>query len=191
MAGSTNRILAGGNKVAFVTVNDGTTPSLGATWAYVLDGNILSTSISKQDSGQFDISIEHVEDNAALQTFLEASIVTTAGGIEELLFEDGTRELASTSSNTKYIAIVRGGLAGGAATGVRKVGVIPQRISSTSGGWDQAGETYNRVTLEGQGFKLAAPITVTSGLLAGYVAATTPTPVTLTTSLPYGTVVYA
>jgi len=189
MAGSTSRILAGGNKVAFVTVNDGTTPSIGATWAYVLEGNILSTSVTKQDSGQFDISIEHVEDDQALQTFLEASIVTTSGGIEELLFEDGTRELASTSSNTKYIAIIRGGLAGGTAGGKRKVGVIPQRISSTSGGWDQAGETYNRVTLEGQGFKLAAAITVTSGLLTGY--ATTPGAVTLTTSLPYGTVVYA
>lgn len=189
MAGSTNRILAGGNKVAFVTVNDGTTPSIGATWAYVLEGNILSTSVSKQDSGQYDISIEHVEDNAALQAFLEASIVTTSGGIEELLFEDGTRELASTSSNTKYIAIIRGGLSGGSAGAARKVGVIPQRISSTSGGWDQAGETYNRVTLEGQGFKLAAAITVTSGLMTGY--ATTPGAVTLTTSLPYGTVVYA
>lgn len=188
MAGSTNRILAGGNKVAFVTVNDGTTPSIGSTWAYVLEGNILSTSVAKQDSGQFDVSIEHVEDNAALQTFLEASIVVTSGGIEELMFEDGTKELASTSSNTKYITIIRGGLAGGAAGAARKVGVVPQRISSTSGGWDQAGETYNRVTLEGQGFKLAAAITVTSGLLTGYM--TTPTAVTLTASLPYGTVVF-
>jgi hypothetical protein len=188
MAGSTNRILAGGNKVAFVTVDDGATPTVGASWAYVLDGNILSTSIAKQDSGQFDISIEHVEDNAALQTFLEASIITTSGGIEELLFEDGTRELASTSSNTKYIAIVRGGLAGGVSSGKRKVGVMPQRISSTSGGWDQAGETYNRVTLEGQGFKLAATVSVSSGLLTGYLA--TPIAVTLGASLPYGTVVY-
>ena len=190
MAGSTNRILAGGNKVAFVTVNDGTTPSIGATWAYVLEGNILSTSVTRQDSGQYDVSIEHVEDNAALQTFIQASVSFDTGGIEELLFEDGTREVASTSSNTKYIAIVRGGLAGGSAGAARKVGVFPQRISSTAGGWDQAGETYNRVTLEGQGFKLAAAITVTTGLLTGYV--TTPTsPVTLTTSLPYGTVVFA
>lgn len=189
MAGSTNRILAGGNKVAFVTVNDGTTPAIGATWAYVLEGNILSTSVTRQDSGQYDVSIEHVEDNAALQTFLQTSISTETGGIEELMFEDGTKELASTSSNTKYIVIVRGGLQGGTAGAARKVGVFPQRISSTSGGWDQAGETYNRVTLEGQGFKLGAAITVTSGLLTGY--ATTPGAVTLTTSLPYGTVVYA
>lgn len=188
MAGSTSRILAGGNKVAFVTVNDGATPSIGASPVYVLEGNILSTSVTKQDSGQFDISIEHVEDDAALQAFLEASIITTAGGIEELLFEDGTRELASTSSNTKYIAIVRGGLAGGTAGGKRKVGIIPQRISSTSGGWDQAGETYNRVTLEGQGFKLAATINVGTGLVTGYL--TTPIAVTLGAALPYGTVVY-
>ena len=126
MAGSTARILAGGNKVAFVTVDDGTTPSIGATWAYVLEGNILSTSVSKQDSGQFDVSIEHVEDNAALQSFLNASIVTTTGGIEELLFEDGTRELASTSSNTKYITIIRGGLAGGVTGGARKAGARPR-----------------------------------------------------------------
>ena len=188
MAGSTARILAGGNKVAFVTVNDGTTPAIGATWAYVLEGNILSTSVSRQDSGQYDVSIEHVEDNAALQTFIQDSVSFTTGGIEELLFEDGTREVASTSSNTKYITIVRGGLAGGTAGAARKVGVFPQRISSTAGGWDQAGETYNRVTLEGQGFKLAAAITVTSGFVTGYM--TTPTAVTLTTSLPYGTVVY-
>ena len=189
MPGVADRVLAGGNVIAFVAVNDTlTTPTVGTTPAYKLSGNIITTSVERQDTGAYNVTIEHVEDNAALQTFITAS-VNVSGSTEELLFEDGSTEGAS-GANTKYIALVRGGLQGGsAAAGVaRKVGVFPVRMLSTSGGYTQAGETYNRVTLEFEGFKLEKEIVVSSGLFTGIM--TTPTAVTLTTSLPFGTVVF-
>ena len=188
MPGVSDRVLAGGNQVAFVTVNDTlTTPTIGSTPTYRLTGNIITTSVERQDTGAYNMTIEHVEDNQALQTFITAS-VNVSGSTEELLFEDGSTEGAS-GANTKYIALVKGGLVGGATGAARKVGVFPVRMLSTSGGYTQAGETYNRVTLEFEGFKLEKEVAVASGLFTGIM--TTPAAVTLTTSLPFGTVVFA
>lgn len=186
MPGVADRVLAGGNNIGFWTVNDGTTPSVGTTYTYRLSGNIITTSVERQDTGAYNVTVEHVEDNAALQTFITAS-VNVSGSTEELLFEDGATEGAS-GANTKYICAVRGGLVGGAANAARKVGVFPVRMLSTSGGYTQAGETYNRVTLEFEGFKLEKPITLLATHLSDFM--TTPTPVTLTAALPYGTVVF-
>jgi len=185
MAGSANRIIAGGNAFAVWTVDDTvTTPTVGASPALYLYGNIISTDVARQDSGAYNVTIEHVEDNAALQTFIEAS-VSVAGNVEDILLEDGTNE--TSGSNTKYVAAVKGGT-NGSTGAARKVGVFPVRLSNTSGGWTQAGETYNRVTLEFEGFKLAAPVTLLATHLTSFM--TTSTPVTLTASKPYGTVVY-
>jgi hypothetical protein len=184
MAGSANRIIAGGNAFAVWTVDDTlTTPTVGSSPALYLYGNIISTDVARQDSGAYNITIEHVEDNPALQTFIEASI-SVGGNVEDILLEDGTNE--TSGSNTKYIAAVKGGTNG--TTTVRKVGVFPVRLSNTSGGWTQAGETYNRVTLEFEGFKLSAPVTLLATHLTSFM--TTATPVTLSVSKPYGTVVY-
>ena len=185
MAGSANRIIAGGNVFGCWTVDDTvTTPTIGSTYALKLYGNIISTDVARQDSGAYNVTIEHVEDNAALQSFIEAS-VSVAGNVEDILLEDGTNE--TSGSNTKYIAAVKGGT-NGSTGAARKVGVFPVRLSNTSGGWTQAGETYNRVTLEFEGFKLSAPVTLLATHLTDFM--TTATPVTLTTSKPYGTVVY-
>jgi hypothetical protein len=186
MPGVADRVLAGGNNIGFWSVNDGTTPSVGTTYTYRLYQNIITTSVERQDTGAYNVTVEHVEDNAALQTFIAAS-VNVSGSTEELLFEDGATEGAS-GANTKYICAVRGGLVAGAQGGARKVGVFPVRMLSTSGGYTQAGETYNRVTLEFEGFKLEKPITLLATHLTDFM--TTPTPVTLTASLPYGTVVF-
>lgn len=189
MAGASNRILAGGNLIKAFEVTDGTTPTVGGSAVITLEGNILSTSVSRQDTGQYDVSVEHVEDNATLQTYLNNYInVTTASAVEELMFEDGTKEAAATSSNTKQMLIVRGGLAGGASGAARKVGVFPSRLKSSSGGYDQAGETYNRVSLEYEGYKLGGAVTLAASYFTSIMTSTTP--VALTTSLPYGTVVY-
>lgn len=191
MAGSGARILAGGNYVGFWTVNPTVTPAtIGSTYVYTLTGNILSTNVDRDESsGQYSVTIEHVEDNAALQTFLAAAISSSSSAIEELLFEDGTKELGSTSSNTRYICAVRGGLQGGTVGAARKIGVFPQRVKSSSGGWVQAGEAYNRVTLECEGYKLDYAVTMASTYFTDF--ATTASAVTLTTSIPYGTVVFA
>jgi hypothetical protein len=186
MAGSANRIIAGGNAFAVWTVDDTvTTPTVGASPALYLYGNIINTDVARQDSGAYNITIEHVEDNQALQDFIETSI-SVSGNVEDILREDGVTE--TSGANTKYIAAVKGGTNGASDKSARKVGVFPVRLSNTSGGWTQAGETYNRVTLEFEGYKLSAPVTLLATHLTSFM--TTATPVTLTTSKPYGTVVY-
>lgn len=188
MAGVANRVLAGGNAVGFWSVDDTvTTPTVGTTYAYKLTGNIITTSVERQDTGAYNVTIEHVEDNAALQAFISTS-VNVSGATEELLFEDGTTEGAS-GANTKYIVAVKGGLAGGTQGAARKCGVFPVRMLSTSGGYTQAGETYNRVTLEFEGFKLEKAVTLAATYFSEFM--TTATPVTLTSSIPYGTVVFS
>lgn len=185
MAGNANRILAGGNAIGLWSCDDGATPTVASTYNLYLWGNIISTDVSRQDTGAYNVSVEHVEDNKALQDFIEAA-TTVAGNVEDLMFEDSTSEMAGT--NQKYIMAVKGGLAGGVANAARKCGVFPVRLANTSGGWTQSGETYNRVNLEFEGFKLAAPITLLATHLTGFM--TTPTPVTLTASKAYGTVVF-
>jgi len=183
------RVVAGGNLFAAWTVDDSvTTPTVGSTWLYQLQSNIISTDVTRDaGSGAFSISIEHVEDTEALQTFINAAINTGAGAIEDLLLEDGTNETGA-AQNQKLIVAVRGGLQGNTAGAKRKVGVFPQRMNNETGGWTQAGETYNRVTLSFEGFKLATPVTLAATYFTGFF--TTATPVVLSSSLPYGNVIY-
>ena len=185
------RVVAGGNCFAAWTVEDTGTVGVGASHLYKLANNIISTDVTRDAaSGAYSVSIEHVEDTEALQTFINAATNFGAGAIEDLLLEDGVSETGA-AQNKKLIVAVKGGLVGGgneSGTAARKVGVFPQRLSNESGGWTQAGETYNRVTLSFEGFKLQTPITLTSAYFGDFM--TCPTAVTLTAALPYGTVVY-
>lgn len=191
MAGSSNRILAGGNLVgAWTVTNTAGSMAVGTTYVYSLSGNIIKTDVTRDESGRYDITVEGVEDNSAFKTFVETyTSVSAGGGIEELLFEDGTKELATTSTNSTLAVAVKGGLSGGVSGAARKYGVFPQRIKNTSGSWSQEGEKYNRPTLEFEGYKLNGALTFASSYFTDF--ATTAAAITLTTSLPYGTYVYA
>jgi hypothetical protein len=185
------RVVAGGNVFGAWTVEDTGTIGVGSTYLYKLANNIISTDVTRDAaSGAYSVSIEHVEDTQALQTFIESASNTGAGAIEDLLLEDSTNETGS-AQNKKLIVAVRGGLVGGGNetnTAFRKVGVFPQRLSNESGGWTQAGETYNRVTLSFEGFKLQNPITLAATYFTDFM--TSAVPVTLFGTIPYGTVVY-
>lgn len=184
-----NRVLAGGNLVRAFSVTDSTSPSINLTAALNITGDVIQTQVNRQDSGRFDVTVEHVHDDATLYTYLNTYIsVTTSSAIEELLFEDGTKEEAATSSNQTQLVITRGGLAGAASGNARKVGAFPSRLKSSSGGWTQVGETYTRPTLEYEGFKLSGQLVVPATYFNSI--ATTPAALTLTTSLPYGTVTF-
>lgn len=189
--GTSVRVLGGGNLIKTVALTDGTTPSLGTGFALTITGEVVSANIQRQDTGQYDVSVDHVQDNQTLQTYLNAYIdVVTSSAIGEVLFEDGVKEAASSSSNPKQLILVRGGLVAGASTGIRKLFVGPQRLKSSSGAYQQTAETWNHVSLEFEGFKLGGALTVGSTYLTGLVTATTPTAIVLSTSLPYGTVTY-
>ena len=185
------RVVAGGNVFGAWTVEDTGTIGVGSTYLYKLANNIISTDVTRDAaSGAYSVSIEHVEDTQALQTFIESASNTGAGAIEDLLLEDSTNETGS-AQNKKLIVAVRGGLVGGGNetnTAFRKVGVFPQRLSNESGGWTQAGETYTRVTLSFEGFKLQNPITLAATYFTDFM--TSAVPVTLFGTIPYGTVVY-
>lgn len=188
--GATVRVLGGGNNSRFFSLTDGTTPSVSTTVAFSIVGEIISASVNKQDTGQYDVVIEHVYDTSTLQTYLETYInVTTSSAIEELLFEDGIKEAAATSSNQKQLAVIGGGYQGGDTAAAKKAYVGGQRLKSNSGAYVQTAETYNRVTLEYEGFKLGGELVVAATFLNS-IAKTPTTVVTLTTSLPYGTIVY-
>lgn len=182
------RVVAGGNVFGAWTVEDTGTPAVGSTYLYKLADNIISTDVTRDAaSGAYAVSIEHVEDTQALQTFIESATNVGAGSIEDLLLENGTNETGS-AQNQKLIVAVRGGFAGGQTGGARKVGVFPQRLTNESGGWTQAGETYNRVSLSFEGFKLQNTVTLAATYFSDFM--TTAAPVTLFTTIPYGTVVY-
>ena len=185
-----SRILAGGNNTRMFALTDGTTPSVSTTVAFSIVGEITSAGVSRDDAtGQYNVSIEHVYDTSTLQTYLDAYInVTTSTAIQELMTEDGVKELASTSSNSKQIVIVGGGLQGGTTGSARKVFVGPQKLKSGSGAYTQAAEQWNKVTLAFEGYKLGGAVTIPSSFFSSISVA--PSAVNLSTSLPYGTVVY-
>lgn len=187
--GASVRILGGGNNTRFFSLTDGTTPSVSTTVAFSIVGEIVSAQVNRQDTGQYDVTVEHVYDTSVLQTYLEAYInVTTSSARQEIKFEDGITESAQTSSNQAQLAIVGGGLQGGTAGAARKAFVGPQRLKSNSGAYTQTAETYNTVTLEYEGFKLGGQLVVPATYFNSI--STTPAAATLTTSIPYGTVVY-
>ena len=182
------RVVAGGNVFGAWTVEDTGTPAVGSTYLYKLADNIISTDVTRDAaSGAYSVSIEHVEDTEALQTFINTATNLGAGAIEDLLLENGTNETGA-AQNQKLIVAVRGGNVGGTTGAARKVGVFPQRLTNESGGWTQAGETYNRVTLSFEGFKLQNTVTLAATYFGDFM--TTAAPVTLFTTIPYGTVVY-
>ena len=185
-----SRILAGGNNTRMFSVTDGTTPTVASSIAFSIVGEITSAGVSRDDAtGQYNVSIEHVYDTSTLQTYLDTYInVTTSTAIQELMTEDGVKELAATSSNQKQLVIIGGGLQGGPGGTARKVFVGPQKLKSGSGAYTQTAEQWNKVTLAFEGYKLGGAVTIPSSFFSSISVA--PSAVNLSTSLPYGTVVY-
>ena len=64
-----SRIIHGGRKAYFYTASNGTTPTVGATAVYTCSDQI-STDVSKGDDGLATITIEQVQDDSTLATFL-------------------------------------------------------------------------------------------------------------------------
>ena len=97
MAGSSARILAGGNMLgAWTVTNTAGSMAVGTTYVYSLSGNIIKTDVTRDESGRYDITVEGVEDNSAFKTFIETyTSVSAGGGIEELLY------VGITGDNTK------------------------------------------------------------------------------------------
>jgi hypothetical protein len=172
------RIIHGGRSIAFYTFTNGTTPTVGST-AVFTGTDQISTDVSKDDSGVATITLEQVQDDSTLATFIRTYAPTSeGGGIEDLLFEDGSN-LLGAASGTQLFAIVKGGVAVNGTA--RKVWAGAVSLSKASGSWSQAGNTYSRPTIVATSVPLEGDIAIGSALFSGVM--TTATTVTLDSDL--------
>jgi hypothetical protein len=181
------RIIHGGRTVAFYTYTDGTTPSVGLT-AVFTGADQISTDVAKDDTGLATITIEQIQDDETFATFIRTyAPQSEGGGIEDILFEDGT-QLLGAASGTKLVAVVKGGVAvGGDKT---KVFACVGSLSKASGSWSQSGNTYNRPSLVFTAAAIETDVTLTTVLFSGIM--TTATEKVLDSDLDkYGAVYYA
>jgi hypothetical protein len=63
------RIIHGGRSIAFYTFTNGTTPTVGSP-AVFTGTDQISTDVSKDDSGVATVTLEQVQDDATLATFI-------------------------------------------------------------------------------------------------------------------------
>lgn len=187
--GLSKNIVGGGNRLRCMDITDAATPTSAGTVLLDVADDIVSTDAGKQTSGAWNPKVEHVQDDATLNTYLEnQTSVSTSGGIEPLTLEDSVKRDGVTSQNATQLFISRGGSQGTVATNARKVLVAPVRLANVSGSYKQEGEKYNRVTLEFEGFRLSGAFTVPASFFNSIM--TTPTSVSLSTSFPYGRVAF-
>ncbi|GIV50588.1 MAG: hypothetical protein KatS3mg038_1109 [Candidatus Kapaibacterium sp.] len=179
-------VIGGGKYAVFYTLTPGATPSIGATPVFSLAAQIKST-INVNFTQSHEIDIEHVEDGAALQAFLETYVDATAGdGQEELVYEDGTKTSAPASSKT-LLAIIKGGLT---SSGARKIYTAAVVIDPTSGAWTQEGNKYNRPAFKLKSVDPGGTVTVPTTYYSSI--AVTPAQVTFgLDALKFGRVTYS
>lgn len=187
--GLSKNIVGGGNRLRCMDITDAATPTSAGTVLLDIVDDIISTDGGKQASGAWNPKVEHVQDDAILNTYLEGQMsVSTSGGIEGLTQEDGVKRDATTSQNATQLFISRGGSQGTISTNARKVLIAPVRLANVSGSYKQEGEKYNRVTLEYEGFRLSGAFTVPASFFNSIM--TTPVTVALSASFPYGRVAF-
>jgi hypothetical protein len=119
------QIIAGGRYVQFVTMTNGTSPTTGAT-VVASFADQVSTDIAIDGAGQWTMTIDHIQDDEAYNTFIETYRDFAIANVESITYEDGT--IQSATSNKTLFAIVKGGnVAGGASAGKNKVLRVPVR----------------------------------------------------------------
>lgn len=182
------RIIHGGRKIAFYTVqNIATSMTVGTTPLYVGTDQI-STDVAKDDTGLATITIEQVQDDETLATFIRTyAPQNEGGGIEDLTFEDGT-QLLGAASGTQLLVVVKGGTeVGGTKT---KVFTCVGSLSKASGSWSQSGNTYNRPSIVFTAAALEADLTLSTVLFDGMLTTITADKVLDSDLDKYGAVYY-
>lgn len=185
------KIVGGGRLIKFYTVtNTGTTFAVGATSVFECSEQI-NTDIAFDDQGVATITIEQIQDDATLNTFLETYARPTSGSSgtpEDITYEDGAQLLGAANTGTPLLAIIKGGTQSGGSTKIY-AGVVT--IGRSSGSFSQSGNTYNRPSLTAVAQPVeATAATVGSTYFASF-AASTPATFTLNnTSRKYGGFTY-
>lgn len=176
-------VLGGGERVNFLPVTNGTTPTIGALAISITQ--VIGVDVSKDGSGVPTITVNQAQADSALITFLEtAQDLTVSSDTEELVYEAGTK-VSSTSTAQQYLTIVRGGIvSGGIDDGKRLFWAGLTTIANESGSWSQEANTYDKLSLLGNGVALEGTLSIASTLLTNFM--TTPATVSIPVSLKYG-----
>lgn len=142
-----SRIVGGGRLARFYTVtNTGTTFAIGATAVFECSDQI-NTDIAFDDEGVSTVTIEQIQDDATLNTFIEAYGRPTASSSstpEDIVFENGDKLLGAANTGTPLLAVIKSGTSNG---GKNKTYAAVVTLGRSSGSFSQSGGTYNRPTL--------------------------------------------
>ena len=180
------QIIAGGKYATAYTLTNSTSPTCGSSAVLSLSDQI-STDVAIDDStGAWTVTIDNVEDDPTLNTFIETYKDYAIAGLESLLLEDGTSQLANSSKT--LLLIVKGGLTAGLTTNVQKSVAVPCVLALGAGGYKQEGSKYNRPKLIFKSVPILGSLAIGTTLFSGVLV--TPVAGTLGTSTKYGRVFF-
>lgn len=176
------QIISGGRLVAFYRFTNGTSPTLGVTLLYSF-GDQITSDITIDSTGAWQLAIDQIQDDEAMNTFYETEKDYTIAGVEQIKYEDGVEQFAT--SNQTLLAIVRGGLvSGGASAGKQKVGALACILDLSSGAWKQEGSKYNRPKILLKSVAIQGSFTIPATYFNSFMV--TPAAKTMGTSTKYG-----
>lgn len=144
-------VISGGRALYVFTATNGTTPTVGATPVYS-NTDQIDTDVAFDDQGVATVTINQVQDDEALNTFIEDYArpgTGSSGTPEDINWEDGSTTMGAASSGTLLYLIVSGGIVSGSGSskgkrmGFHMFGVAQK----SSGSWNQSGNVYNKPTL--------------------------------------------
>lgn len=159
-------VISGGRALYVYAATNGANPTIGATPVFSATDQI-DTDVAFDDQGVATITINQIQDDEALNTFLETYArpsAASAGTPEDITFEDGVSMLGAASAGTPLYVIIKGGVVtgSGASLGKRKAFHMFGVAQKTSGSWNQSGNVYNKPTLSFVAQALEGTLTVAS-----------------------------
>lgn len=186
-------VISGGRGLWVYEATNGTAPTIGATAVYV-NTDQIDTDVAFDDQGVATVTVNQVQDDEALNTFIENYARPTAGSAgtpEDINWEDGSTTLGAASAGKTLYVIVKGGQVTGSGTSVgkRKAYHFFGVAQKSSGSFNQSGNVYNKPTLS----FVAQPIEGTVTVASTYFASVLNTAATATlnnSTRKYGAVVF-
>lgn len=180
------QIISGGRYITFYRFTNGTSPTVGVTMLYSFADQI-STDISIDNNGLWQISIDNIQDDEAYNTFIETEKDFTIAGVEAIKYEDGVDQLAA--SNSTLLAIIKGGLvAGGSSAGKQKCAASAVILDLSSGAWKQEGSKYTRPKILLKSIAVQGVVTIPATFFNSIMV--TPAAKTYSTGQKYGRVFF-
>lgn len=187
---STGYVIGGAKFAQLFTATNGTSPTVGTT-AVITLGKQVSTDVKFDTSGNPVVTVDGIQDNAAMTTYLETYFHTYSGTGEDITFEDAST-LTASGGNPVQLGIFYGGKdadSSSSSYGARKIFVGLIRGSAESGSWKQEGNKYNRPTLVYNGVDLEGTLTIVTTMFLATLCST-PAQVVLTAAHKKGKVVW-